>query len=251
MIPRSMWTDPVYEAMDELSKIILPYHLQDQEELAEILSSPMVLEPVEIVNSVRYGWNRTEAEVVITRIDLEMMRIEAANSKRNTRHKWRELIVHIVSTKCYEIDLPRTIVYSYDSYGNPKVEAGEKCTLTVMLNVDKAMVTKAISDSRNDLYSALAVKSKKGMVTRLRTLCDIFGQHDKKENGVRLLSSSAASDITKAFERSDIRSNVIFNQTAKHVDAWVDHESLSSITWLRALKARMSLGESIYSMELK
>ena len=251
MISRSMWKDPIYEAMDELSKIILPYHMQDQEELVELLSTPMVVKPEHIVNAIRNAFTRGVEDVVRHRIDAEIMRLEESNSRIRIRSKWRYVVNYIACTKRYEIDLPREIVFSYDCYGNPKVEKGEECTLTVMFNVDKAMVTMAISDNRNELYSALAVKSQKGMVMRLRTLCDIFGQTDKKDRGTKQLADAAGTAIIKAFERSDIRSNVVFNQAIEHIDAWLQHESLSSVTWLRALKARMSLGESIYSMELK
>lgn len=129
--------------------------------------------------------------------------------------------------------------------------SGDNGTLNLNLSINKDTVNYFISKKERSLQAVLTVKSCKGMLSKFRTLYDIFSSSPMNKRGVRQATDKVYSAILSSFTKHDIRSNVIFDQMINHVHNYISNDNLASLAWLKALKARMSLGETIYSMELK
>jgi hypothetical protein len=160
----------------------------------------------------------------------------------------------------FELDLPKEIQFIYDDQYQPKVISPNSSDVEFKahLILDKEVITSAIDSMYGCFSDGLLVYTGKGSLPRLRDLDSIFRSTDdavlyrKSSKAKREMThKSALRGIIDAVKKADIRSDVILYQLRKKLENWMKSGSACDELWLRSFKARISMGETIYSMELK
>jgi hypothetical protein len=240
----TMWKDPVFESLDEISKFVLPYIISFQKELEDAFSQLNEIKGFDLVRLLK------EYDRSIGKSSCMWF----ANDK--IKHLTDTQSNLIVDSGWLKFTMPERIECNLV---DEVILNDAVIKINLEISVDKKNILHFANDYRyrtvRQIGSAAAVQleilGKAAVNKRLKLIGDIIGlkKENLKTNSTKGLIQKICILFSDFIESLDIRSDVIVSSAWNHLLFAVEG-SENSIHWLKLLKARAQKEETMYSMEI-